>query len=49
MGCSLTTAENHNLFLPNYAVTGITTDVLPTFIMIQCLTSAILSYFGALY
>lgn len=46
MGCSLTTAESHNLFIPKYAVTGPITDVLPTFIMTQWLISAILSYFG---
>lgn len=31
MGCSLTTAEKHNLFLPKQAITGIITDVLHAF------------------
>lgn len=46
MGCSVTTAENHDLFLPKYAAIGPKTDVLPTFIMTQWLISAILSYSG---
>lgn len=47
MGCSVTTTENRNLFLPKYTITEIITDVLPTFTRMQWLISTILNYLSA--